>query len=171
MEFKEYMIKKRRTPAEYAIVFFGYVLATIINFFIYVFGMTSYLSGIVLLLIVGVYYFTYILTSRLKKEYEYIFTKDNIDIDVIMNKSKRKRIISFSLGQTEIIASTRDENHNGILKGSFGKKIDVTSGNKDADTYFAVVEKNGRTLVVFEPPYAALEILSKAAKSKVHIYE
>ena len=171
MEFKEYMVKKHRTPADFALVFFGYVLATIINFFIYVFGINTLFGGFCLLFIVGVYYFTYILTSRLKKEYEYIFTKDNIDIDVIMNRSRRKRLISFSLSQTEIIASTRDKNYNSLLKESFSKKIDATSGKEDADTYFAIVEKNGRNLVIFEPPYAALELLNRVAKSKVHIYE
>ena len=36
---------------------------------------------------------------------------------------------------------------------------------------FAVVDKNGRTLVKFEPTYNMLTSLQQYARSKVHIYE
>lgn len=171
MEFKEYMIKKNKTPGEAFLVVLGYILATVISFVTFVFGMQTPFGSFVLLVIAGVYYFTYIFTSRLNKEFEYIFTKDMVDIDVIMNKAKRKRLISFTIAQVEVMASTRDAGYNNILKGNFDKIIDATSGNKDANVYFAVVEKNGRTLVKFEPSYTILESLNKIARSKVHIYE
>lgn len=171
MEFKEYMIKKQKTAKESFLVVLGYLLATFVSFLLFGFGMRPPFGSMVFLLIVAVYYFTYIFTSRLNKEFEYIFTKDNIDIDVIMNKAKRKRLISFTLAQTEIIASLNDGNYNSLAKGSFDKTIDATSGKKDAHVYFAVVEKNGRTLVKFEPSYTILESLKKLARSKIHIYE
>lgn len=171
MEFKEYMIQRKKTAKESLIVFFAYLLATVVNIFIFGFCMKPPFGSFVLLIIVGVYYFTHILTSRLNKEFEYIFTKDNIDIDVIMNKSKRKRLISFTVNQIEVLASVKDEAYNNTLKGAFDKTIDATSGNKDANVYFAVVDKNGRNLVKFEPSYTILESLNKIARSKIHIYE
>ena len=53
----------------------------------------------------------------------------------------------------------------------FEKKIDATSNAKGKQVYFAVVEKNGRNLLTFEPPREMLEMIQKYSRSKVHICE
>ena len=169
MAFKEYMIKKELTGIDMILTFFIYFAAFILGFAMLLFGIRY--SGLVLLVIVGLFYGAHMLSSRLRKEYEYICTDDCVDIDVIMNKSRRKRLISFDIASTEIIACVKDERYSDYLRGRFDKTIDATSGRRDADIYFAIVDKNGRCLVKFEPPYNMVSALSQFAKSKVHIYE
>ena len=169
MAFKEFMVKKQKTGKDVLLGVLCYILATVVSLALFVILAKTPFGGISLLLIVGAFYAAHMYASRLNKEFEYICTDDTVDIDMIFNKSRRKRLISFTLGQTEVIASVKDERYNSQSKGSFDKVIDATSGANE-NVYFAIVEKNGRNLVKFEPSASVLEHLSQYARSKVHIY-
>lgn len=169
MEFKEYMIKREPNLKDTLITVLAYILAIVIG--VSLFPILMIFGGLALLVVVGLLYFAYHFTSRFKKEFEYIVTEDCIDIDVIMNKSKRKRLLTFNIAQMEIIASVKDTNYNHMLKRSFDKTIDATSRKSDANVYFALVEKNGKTLLKFEPPREMLEMIQRYSRSKVHICE
>ena len=167
MDFKEYMVRRNLDIKNVLIMLAAYIAAVVIG--LIVFPYLAPLGGIALLVAVGLVYLAYHFTSRLKKEFEYILTDDNLDVDVIMNKSRRKRLLSFTVAQLEMIASVNDAQYNNVLGGNFDKKIDATSRRKDADVYFAVVEKGGRTLLTFEPPKEMLEMMQKYARSKIHL--
>lgn len=167
MDFKEYMVRRNLDIKNVLITLVAYIAAVVIG--LIVFPYLAPLGGVALLVAVGLVYLAYHFTSRLKKEFEYILTDDNLDVDVIMNKSRRKRLLSFTVAQLEMIASVKDAQHNNVLGGNFDKKIDATSRRKDADVYFAIVEKGGRTLLTFEPPKEMLEMMQKYARSKIHL--
>lgn len=167
MAFKEYMIKRNVELKNVLITLVSYIVAAFAGIMVYPY--LAPLGGIALLVVVGLIYLAYHFTSRLKKEFEYICTDDCLDIDVIMNKSKRKRLISFNVSKLEIIASVKDSQYNNMLGGNFDKKIDATSRRSDANVYFAIIEKDGKTLLTFEPPKEMLEMLQKYARSKIHI--
>lgn len=170
MEFKEYMIKKERTALDFLVSALCYIVALSVGFIAMVLLLPYRMGGVALLALCGAVYGAHMLSSRRNKEFEYIMTDDNIDIDVVMNKERRKRLISFSVKEAEIIAPTDDERHRAQMNAEFAKKTDALSGRRDADTYFAIVDKNGeRTLVLFEPTYAMLTSLQKYARSKIHI--
>ncbi len=165
MNFNEYLVKRRKTAKEKFLTVLLYVAATFLTIII------PPMSGIGTLLAIGCYYGAYKISVKFKREYEYIITDDSVDIDVIFNASKRKRLVSFSVKDVEILAPVKDPNYNARLKSEYKKTIDATTNSADADVYFAVFEQGGRTLVKFEPPYAGLELLKKYAPSKVVISE
>lgn len=167
MDFKEYLIKRNKTTTEKFLTLLLYIGATILAF-VCLFLIPS-LAGIGAFLAAGCYYGAFTLSSKFKREYEYIITDDVVDIDVIFNASRRERLISFSVKDVEILAPIKDSDNNARLKDTYVKTIDATTNRADAEIYFAVLEKGGRILVKFEPPYAALEILKKYAPSKVNI--
>lgn len=167
MEFKEYLIKRKKGGKEILLTVLLYAAALILAFLCMNF--IPSIGGIEALLAVGCLYGAYKLSSRFNREYEYVITDDCVDIDVIYNASNRKRLISFSIKDAEVLASVKDTNYNSLLKGEFKETIDATTLRADAEVYFAVVEKGGRKLVKFEPPHAALEALRKFAPSKVII--
>lgn len=171
MAFKEYMIKRKKTFADTVLTVLLYLAAFVIGMVVFAFLLPYNVGGIALLIIAGAFYGAHILSSRFNKEFEYIITDDNVDIDVIMNRSRRKRLISFSMEDAEIIASVKDPAYSEYQNRQYDKKIDATTGRKDADVYFAVVDKKGKNIVMFEPPYNALTMLGHFARSKVHIYE
>ncbi len=165
MEYKEYLIKRNKNAKEKFLTLLLYLAATVLA--VICFTLLMGFGGIGLLLAVGMYFGAYKISARFNREYEYTITGDGVDIDVIYNKTSRKRLISFSVREAVVLASLKDENHKHYLKGAFDKEISAITNSRDANVYFAVVETDGRTLVKFEPPYAALEILKKHAPSKV----
>ena len=169
MDFKEYLVKRNKSVVERILTVLIYLSALVLSC-VCLFKIPS-VAGFGALLAVGCFYGAYRLSSRFKREYEYIITGDSVDIDVIYNAANRKRLISFSIKDVRILAAINDVNYTQMAKGSFGKTIDATTNRKDANIYFAILEKNGGTLVKFEPPYAALEMLKKHAPSKVVISE
>lgn len=173
MNFNEYMIKRKKGAKEILLSILLYIAATLVSFFIFAFafGRVNSLGGILLLAVVGAYYGAFWLSSRMNREFEYIITGDSVDVDVIMNAKTRKRLVSFSVDEIVVLASEKDNMHNAPLKESFDKTFDATSGSKEANVYFAVLDKNEKTLLRFEPTYRMLENLRKYSPSKVHIYE
>lgn len=165
MEYKEYLVKRNKSIKEKILTVLLYLAATVLAFLCFVLLLN--LGGIGLLLAVGMYFGAHKISAKFNREYEYTITGDGVDIDVIYNKTSRKRLISFSAREADVIASVKDENYKHYLNGTFDKEISATTNSKDANVYFAVVEANGRTLVKFEPPRAALEMLKKHAPSKV----
>lgn len=169
MEFNEYMIKKNKTTKEIFLSLLLYIAAAILSGIGFVALTMVGLGSLALLLVCGLFYGAFKLSSKMNKEFEYICTEDTIDIDVIMNATSRKRLISFSIKEVELIASVNDENYKTRLNEQFEKVIDATTARKDANVYFAIVEKKGKTLVKFEPPHSILSNLHKYAPSKVRI--
>ena len=169
MDFKEYLIKSNKSTKEKIYTVLLYIAAFVLSFLIL--AAVPPFGGVNLLLSVGAFYGAYKLAAKFNREFEYTITDDCVDIDVIYNKNARKRLISFTVKEAQILANVNDVNQKHLLTGVFDKEIDATTNSKNAAVYFAIVEKNGRTLVKFEPPYAALEILKRHAPSKVIISE
>ena len=169
MEFNEYMIKRNKTGKEIFLSALLYIAAAILSVIGFTFLTMVRLGSIALLLVCGLFFGAFKLSSRMNKEFEYICTEDNIDIDVIMNATSRKRLISFSMKEVELIASVNDDTYKNRLNEQFEKVVDATTARKDANVYFAIVDKKGKTLVKFEPPHSILSHLYKFAPSKVRI--
>lgn len=169
MEFKEYLVKRQKGAKEIALTVLLYAAALVIAF-ICITVLPS-LAGLETLLAVACLYGAYYLSGKFNKEFEYVITEDTVDIDIIYNASSRKRLISFSVKDVEILASVKDVNNNSRLKEQFNRVIDATTASAGANVYFAVLERDGKTLVKFEPPAEALAVLKKFAPMKVVISE
>lgn len=165
------MIKRELSPLDRIASVLLYLAAAAVSLVLIAALLPTQLGSIALLGVCGLFWLAHFLSARFHREYEYICTDDCIDIDMIMNKSRRKRLISFDMKCTEMIAAVNDAAYSNVLSSQFDKTIDATSGRRDAQVYFAVVDKNGRTLIKFEPTYNMLTSLQQFARSKVHIYE
>ncbi len=167
MDFKEYLIKRKKSKMEMFYTVLLYLAALVLAFLCLMF--IPPIGGVWLLIIVGIFYFAYKLSKKFNREYEYIITKDIVDIDVIYNASARKRLISFSVHEAEEIAPVKDGKTPD--KRNYTKVINATTNRKDAEVYSVIVEKEGKVLVYFEPPYSMLEIMKKLEPRKVIINE
>lgn len=166
MGYKEYLVKRKKGAKEILLSILIYIAAVILSLACIVF--LPAMAGVDLLLSVGFLYGGYWLSSKFNREFEYTVTEDSVDVDVIFNASRRKRLISFSMKEVEMIAPADSDEYKTFSKGDY-QLIDATTRKKDANVYFAAVEKNGKFLVMFEPPVTALQELRKYAPSKVVI--
>ena len=98
--FGEQLVKKATTGADWAkrigIAVLGLVLATVLMWL-------SFFTGFMILtmLSVGALFGLVWLLTGMSYEYEYILTNDDLDIDKITGKRKRKRLITLKMNTVE----------------------------------------------------------------------
>lgn len=111
------------------------------------------------LIVVGVMiYFTRIAILNLHKEYEYAYTEDMLDIDVIKNKSSRKRVFSGCVTDFEIVAHISDKEH--LKRYSRLPIADFGRGEPSSRSYVFVTSYKGkRKRFIFEPTDEMLDAL------------
>nr|WP_307991814.1 hypothetical protein [uncultured Niameybacter sp.] len=118
-------------------------------------------------LALGVAWLAMFLSSKLKKEHEYILTNNMVDIDVIYNKEKRKRVIELDLKEINVMASIKDERHQEELaRGQ--KVINASDGNGTKETYAIMCPKDGQVVkILITPNEDMLNLMYKQAPNKV----
>ncbi len=150
------------------ILIYGVALALIQN------EISQFAFSIGLLLIAFVWYLAFLFARRFNIEYEYILTNNYLDIDKIMSKSQRKRVISLDFHEVDICANIRDEAHNDAYKKENPniKVVDLTGDMSNGGVYFIDFNNEGiRTRVLFQPTSRMIEAARKFNPRCVHVYE
>ena len=93
-----------------------WLLAFVISFFLIY---TFILGSFTFLLVCGIIFGAFKLCSNFNIEYEYIITNGIIDIDKIINKSSRKRMLSFNLSSVIRLEKYNPNNNLGGTKPVF----------------------------------------------------
>ena len=157
--FVEYMVKKQNTALEILLKIF-YALAGIaicavcvfFAFFSQMFGMVLFMVG------AGAIYGAYYLISNMSVEYEYIITNGEMDVDKIMARKRRKRLMTANARHFEEFGLYRhDEQQN----KQYDNRVYACASLTAPDTYYAVLKHRtlGRTLLVFTPNDRVIEAI------------
>ncbi len=96
--FFEQIVRIKKSSGTLALVLFIWFLAILISAFLFFFPLLGALTAIV---IIGLLYGAWWLTTKFNVEYEYIVTNEDMDVDKIINKSARKRLASITLSKVE----------------------------------------------------------------------
>lgn len=166
MTFNEYIVKRKKTSGRIVVTILLYLVATVLAFFCI--ALLFMLPQVAALLGFGCYYLAYKIATGLDKEFEYIFTADTITVDLIMNASRRKRLLSFNVSQLEILAPVKHSSYQRYKDKSYNKITDATSRGDILEVYYAVYnDEDRRYMLLFEPPYSFLEEYYRYAPSKI----
>ncbi|MBO5211114.1 MAG: hypothetical protein J6B80_04205 [Clostridia bacterium] len=144
--FFEQIVSIKKSGKTVALFSLIWILALTICVLLLLTGIVGALTPI---LVVGLGYGAWWLTSKLNVEYEYIVTNGTMDVDKIVNKSSRQRISSFELGNVE-----RLEKYNDHLLQNVKKENIVFACNKnDPNAYLLVASKEDTKVnyIVFTP--------------------
>lgn len=106
--------------------------------------MIPYLKTFFVVIDAFILYGVYKLYSLLSVEYEYIITNSTMDIDKIVAKSSRKRILSFDLSSVQ-----RIEKHNGKAPNNASKNLMYFCNKNDEDAYLLFYKEEGKPEKVF----------------------
>lgn len=162
--FKEYLIKQKKSSKD-TILQAAIVIATVILVGILFVVGGSFIGPI---LIIAVVFGAGFLFSKFSREYEYILTNNELDIDVIYNKAKRKRVMTIDMKKIDIMASIEDQNHKADINKSNAKLINASDNNNKGDTYAIIVQKEtGLCKVLITPNESFLKELHRQAPHKV----
>ena len=110
------------------------------------------------------------LMSYLNVEYEYVYTNGELDVDIIYNRSRRKRLFSIVVKDFEIMAHAEDRAHERAFD-NVQETMSLHSGEIGPNTYvFLATIKGKKTKVVFEPNDKMLKAISSSLqRHKLHL--
>ena len=122
--------------------------------------------GLLLALILGVV--SCFLMLRNNVEYEYLYVDKELQIDRIINQSRRKRMDTLDLKQLEILAPVRSHELDNYRRRG-GAVVDYSSGDeaREGQKYMLVV---GDKKVIFEPSSDMVKTIQRFAPRKVFTY-
>jgi len=154
--FKEQLVKRNPTSKDMMIkiaLIAGVILVFVVSMaLIPAFGMiVSVAAG----------FGAYIVIGRLKREYEYIFTNGELDIDVIYNRSSRKRVFTCNVRAFELMAHINDPRHQNSFSSTNEIK-DYSTGIPSERSYaFLVNYQSKRQKIIIEPNDEMLAAIAK----------
>lgn len=163
--FKEYLIKQKKSSkdllAQVGLIVGAFILCAIA----FLFG-GEFIGP---LLIIGILYGTYFLFCRFSREYEYILTNNELDIDVIYNRNTRKRVITIDIRKIDVMASITDERQAHAFNRQGLKLINASDNTNDENTYAIITDTDhfGNCKILITPNSTLLEELYKQAPNKV----
>ncbi len=169
--FCEYIVKKRINALDVLRLVGIILLAGILSFVLLIAGTYLLGFGIGLVFAVAVLYLAFVLAKGIYTEYEYALTNNEMDVDRIVGKSRRKRLITVDFKTVEICANANDEKYKYEYENtaSISKIIDVT-GKSVYDIYFVdFVGEKGKTRVLFQPTEKMKDGLKLVNPRAVHI--
>jgi hypothetical protein len=153
--FKEQIIKRQPAMRERILRVLIIVLAAVI-----VFLAMTLISAFGPIISFGVVFGAWYLLTFFNIEYEYVFTSGELDIDVIYNKSRRKRLFSGNVNQFELMCHIEDNMRNGGFTGA-ESSLDYSAGPVSKNTYaFLTLHKGKRTKIIFEPNEKILKAIA-----------
>ena len=116
----------------------------------------SGLAGVALLLACGVVYGAYILATSFNLEYETCFTNGALDVDTIINRRRRKRLISLKCKDIETMGRYKKVDHE---NKQYKTRIIACDSEDSEDVWYLTVRHStlGHTLVVINVTDRMLE--------------
>ena len=154
--FLEYMVVKKNTTKELLLrvgLFLAAAVIAVLSFMI-LFPLGA--GGIGLLLMVGAFYGAYYLGSSMNKEFEYIVTNGEMDVDCIMARRKRKRLITVKCKDFDAIGPYDPAKHQ---NKNYKNRVIACDSETSKNVWYCVVHHKtmGETLVVFNATALFLE--------------
>lgn len=112
----------------------------------------------------------YFVIPKTDVEYEYLFINGDFDIDMVMAKTKRKKVKSFKLSDADLVApldSHRMDYYNGNQKM---KVMDFSSGNPKNKRFAVITRLDGEICkIILEPDETLAHAMKNSAPSKVFL--
>ncbi len=136
--FFEQLVSVKRSLSSTILMVASIVFSVSLSVILFIF---SEFFPILILLIVGVVYGEWKLLGFFYKEYEYILTNGTLDIDKIIGKSSRSRVISFECSDIERVGRYNPQ-HPPVTDAK--EKYNCAGG----DAYYILAKKDNRKILV-----------------------
>ena len=155
--FLEYMVKKQTTGGEIVLKVVYALLAALLlvgSFFLAPF--LGAFSMIATLIGFGAVFGAYYLITSMNVEYEYIITNGEMDVDKIIARRRRKRMLTANARKFDEFGAYR---HDAMAQKSYANRVYACVSPQDPGNYYAVFNHPtlGQTLLVFTPNDRVLE--------------
>ncbi|MDE7399820.1 MAG: hypothetical protein K2N06_09870 [Oscillospiraceae bacterium] len=142
----EQLVSKKRTGADVLKVI-GLILAAAIVSMLCVLG-AGFISPILFFGVPGAIALCVWLVRNINSEYEYIITNNQMDVDKIIAKSRRKRMITIDLSKAQDFTEKEPPENGNRAKTT----VHASSGNENDVAYLFVEHGDyGTVMLIFSP--------------------
>ncbi|NCC82598.1 MAG: hypothetical protein EOM03_00495 [Clostridia bacterium] len=164
--FIETIVKRNKTSRDKLLILGLVMLYLLIIFVSFLF--LQYVMAFLPLILIGGAYGLYYMISNFDREFEYICTNGQLDVDLIIHKRKRKRQISVAAKDMEILAPVSSDDYKANARNTSLKVMNLTTNSSLEKVWFFVASyKGARYLVTFEPNDRILKDLKRNNPSRV----
>ena len=160
--YSEFLVKKEPTSKD-AITKYGLIGLTVLAavaglLFNFLFLLAAVVLGIA----------CYFIVPKTDLEYEYLFVNGELDIDMVMAKTKRKKVNTFDLREADLIAPVNSQRMAYYNNNSKLKILDYSSGDESHRRFAVIIRADGDTCkVILEPDDTMAQAIKNSAPSKV----
>ena len=162
--YSELLVKKDKTAKD-SLLKYGLIVLTVLAVFA---GLIITPLALIAAIVFGIA--CYFVIPKTDVEYEYLFINGDFDIDMIMSKTKRKKVKSFKLSEAGLAAplnSHRMDYYNGNQNM---KVLDFSSGNPEHKRFGVITRLDGNLCkIILEPDEALAQAMKNSAPSKVFL--
>ncbi|SKA85272.1 hypothetical protein SAMN05443428_106141 [Caloramator quimbayensis] len=155
-KFYEQLLTTKKNIAYYILNILMYVFAVLI-FLSLIFSIITFSLGYMIfsLALIVILFFTRYLRDNQYKEFEYIFTNGNFQIDVIFNKKRRKTLIDEDIKNFDVFGKENEVNIESI-----SKKINCIPYDNKGNRYVFVIKNDCRKAVYVAPNDEMLKMIN-----------
>ena len=150
--YAEFIIKKKKDIKDYLVWIGACLIAFTCSFIVLsIPALVPYVT-ILFWLLVGIGYLTYRIIVSRNIEFEYIVTNGELDVDKIINKKRRKRLLTIDTKNFELFEPVNDS-HIARIKATTPITVIHAEGDiASPDTYVAFFNKDGIKHCLFMQP-------------------
>ena len=162
--YSELLVKKDKTAKD-SLLKYGLIVLTVLAVFA---GLI--ITPLALIIAVALGIACYFVIPKTDVEYEYLFINGDFDIDMIMSKTKRKKVKSFKLSEADL-AAPLDSHRMDYSNGNQNMKVlDFSSGNPEHKRFGVITRLDGNLCkIILEPDEALAQAMKNSAPSKVFL--
>lgn len=158
--YLEFIIKKKLTFLKVTAIVLLYLTATILSFAVLIISLSSpVIMQLSAFFIGGFFYGAWWINKKMLIEYEYIVTNDELDIDKIIAKKARKRLLTVSVRSFEEFGIATEEIIKAKKDSSIKVFLDASMGNNSDNRYYAIFinKQSQKMMIVFNPTSRMLD--------------
>lgn len=170
--FIEEMVKKQKNGVYYAkLLGLGLLCAFLVALLVgVILPIFPGFAPIIFLAAAGCIYGTYYLVTAEALEFEYSLVNNEIDIDKIVNRKKRKHVTTANLRALDGFGTAKNPDFARYLRDSGVKKLYVCRDKNADDVFFLVYSENTvKKMLIFSPSENIIDIIVKYNPKKVLI--
>ncbi len=136
----------------------------------YIFSSSLELVGFMPVAVAAIIFVGWKAFTYFNVEFEYTVTNGALDVDKIVAKKSRKRLVSVPAKNIELLAPYTDEYRGRYENGTFKETIDARE-SETSQAWFLIgdSQKNGRVRILFEPSERMLYIFEKNIPLKMPV--
>lgn len=170
--FIEEMVKKHKSGAYYVkLLGLGALCALLVSLLMgIILPIFPGFGPIIFLLAAGCIYGAYYLATSEEQEFEYSLVNNEIDIDKIVNRKKRKHVTTANLRELDSFGTAKNPEFARYLRDAGVKKLYACRDKNAEDVFFLVYSENTvKKMLIFSPSEKMIDIIVKYNPKKVLI--